>query len=57
MSQRILHRPATARLLKACCEATGCKPHERITDDHPLVRWSMYQLLSVFLDSPAHLTR
>ncbi|GAA4718765.1 DUF1800 domain-containing protein [Nocardioides conyzicola] len=57
MSQRILHRRSTPRLLKACCEATGCKPHERITDDHPLVQWGMHQLLSVFLDSPTHLTR
>ena len=57
MSQRILHRRATPRLLKACCEATGCKPHERITADHGLVRWGMHRLLSVLLDSPVHLTR
>jgi hypothetical protein len=30
---------------------------ERITADHPLVRWNMFRLLSTVLDSPAHLTR
>ncbi|MDF1602552.1 DUF1800 domain-containing protein [Nocardioides sp. YIM 152315] len=57
LSRRILHRRATPRLLKACCQATGCKPRERITADHDLVRWGMYRLLATLLDSPAHLTR
>lgn len=57
LSRRILHRRATPRLLQACCQATGCRPRERITADHPLVRWGMYRLLATLLDSPAHLTR
>ncbi len=57
LSQRLLHRRSTARLLRACCEATGLTPHEVITRDHPLVKWSMPRLLTVFLDSPAFLTR
>jgi hypothetical protein len=57
LSRRLLHRPASKRLVQACCQATGCKPHERITADHDLVKWSMYRLLQTLLDSPAHLTR
>lgn len=57
MSRTVLHRRATPRMLEACCQATGVKPHERITADHPLVRWNMHRLLTTLLDSPAHLTR
>jgi hypothetical protein len=57
ISRQVLHRRATPRLVKACAEATGVKPHERITADHAIVRWQMPQLLSTLLDSPAHLTR
>ena len=57
MSQVVLHRPATPRLLRACSEATGVKARERITAEHPLVRWNMHRLLATLLDSPAHLTR
>ncbi len=57
MSRRVLHRPATPRLVEACCQATGCRQRERITADHELVRWQMPRLLSTLLDSPAHLTR
>ena len=57
VSRRILHRPATAQLLRACCQATGAGPRERITSDHPVVRWDMFRVLSTCLDSPAFLTR
>jgi hypothetical protein len=57
MSRRILHRPASPRLVEACSQATGCGKRERITADHELVRWKMPRLLSTLLDSPAHLTR
>jgi uncharacterized protein (DUF1800 family) len=57
LSQQILHRHSSARLLKACCQATGCKPKERITAKHGLVRWDMHRLLSAILDSPAFMTR
>jgi uncharacterized protein DUF1800 len=57
VSQVVLHRRSTHRLLTACCQATGVKPHERITADHQLVRWNMHRLLATMLDSPAHLTR
>lgn len=57
LSRRILHRRSTPQLLQACCEAVDVRPHERITKDHDLVRWTMFRLLSTFLDSPAFLTR
>ncbi|MFC4785159.1 DUF1800 domain-containing protein [Nocardioides sp. MAHUQ-72] len=57
LSQRLLHRRSTARLLRACCQATGLGPDEVITRDHALVKWSMPRLLTTFLDSPAFLTR
>lgn len=57
LSRQLLHRPATAQLLQACCEAVDVQPRERITRDHGVVKWNMYRLLSTFLDSPAFLTR
>lgn len=57
LSQVILHRHSTSQLLEACCLAVNLGPHERITRDHPLVRWDMPRLLTTFLDSPAFLTR
>ncbi|WP_051551743.1 DUF1800 domain-containing protein [Nocardioides sp. URHA0020] len=57
LSRRILHRPATPLLLTACAQATGCRAGEVITAEHGLVRWGMYRLITVLLDSPAHLTR
>ena len=53
----LLHRRATDRLLKACCEATGCKPKELDRRGARLVQWGMPRLLTTFLDSPDFLTR
>lgn len=52
LSRSLLHRPSTARLLQACCEATGLRPSDRITHDHGLVKWEMPRLLTCVLDSP-----
>lgn len=57
VSRRILHRPATALLLQACCEATGVPPREQITSEHAVMRWDLFRVLSTVLDSPAFLTR
>ncbi len=57
MARTILHRPASRRLLKACCQATGGRPQERITREHGLVTWNMPRLLSTLLDSPDFMTR
>jgi hypothetical protein len=52
LSRRLLHRPATARLLQACSQAVDVAPDERITRDHGLVKWGFPRLLTTFLDSP-----
>jgi hypothetical protein len=57
LSRRILGRPATALLESAAEQATGCTAGEVITADHDLVRWDMPRLITVFLDSPTHVTR
>lgn len=57
MSRLIHHRPSTATLLQACCEAVELDPGETITASHPLVTMFMPRLLVVFLDHPNHLTR
>ncbi|MCX6399910.1 MAG: DUF1800 domain-containing protein [Propionibacteriales bacterium] len=55
---RCLHgRGSTALLLQVACEATGCKPATVITSTHAIVRWEWARLLTVFLDSPTHMTR
>jgi hypothetical protein len=57
LSRRILGRPATALLESAAEQTTGCTAGEVITADHDLVRWDMPRLITVFLDSPTHVTR
>ena len=57
LSERILFRPASKQLLKACCQATGLRPGTKITKSHDLVEWGMPRLLVTLLDSPAHMTR
>lgn len=48
---------STALLLQVACEATGCRPSEVISSTHRIVRWEWARLLTVFLDSPTHMTR
>ena len=57
LSRTILGRPSTSLLLQVACEATGCATGEVITSAHRVVRWEMARLLTVFLDSPSHMTR
>ncbi|CUR58555.1 conserved exported hypothetical protein [metagenome] len=57
LSRTLHHRPSTATLLQACCEAVELAPGETITASHPLVTTQMARLLVVFLDHPHHLTR
>ncbi|MBO9521866.1 MAG: DUF1800 domain-containing protein [Nocardioidaceae bacterium] len=57
LSRSILGRPSTSRLLLAACQATGLRPTTVITAKHPLLRYSMPALLTVFLDNPTHMTR
>ncbi len=57
LSQTLLHRPASATLVKACCQATGLSARTKITRDHGLIKWGMPRLLTTFLDSPAFYMR
>ncbi|WP_121251672.1 DUF1800 domain-containing protein [Nocardioides ferulae] len=57
LSRQLLGRPSTDTLLRACCQAVGVSPDTRITADHAVMRWQFPNLLTTFLDSPAHLTR
>ncbi len=57
LSRTLLHQPSTGTLLRACCEATGVRPKERIDKEHEIVTWQMPRLLTVFLDSPDFFTR
>ena len=57
LSRTIHHRPSTATLLQACCEAVELEPGEILTSSHPVVTTRMPRLLVVFLDHPNHITR
>jgi uncharacterized protein (DUF1800 family) len=55
---RTLHgQPASPLLQRVAREATGCSAGEVISPKHRIVRWEMARLLTVFLDSPTHMTR
>ncbi|MFC5728179.1 MULTISPECIES: DUF1800 domain-containing protein [Nocardioides] len=57
LSRTILGRGSTPLLLRVACEAAGCGPAAVITTGHRIVRWEMARLVTVFLDSPTHMTR
>lgn len=57
LSRTVLGRPATATLVTAACQATGCAAGEKITATHELIRWKLVYLLQTLLDSPTHMTR
>jgi hypothetical protein len=57
VSRRVLGRPATPRLVRACCQAARMRPSDR-------VRWSRSEaaarvplILGTVLDTPVHLVR
>ncbi len=57
LSRVLLHRRSNDALLAACCAAVGCRPGERITRDHPVMRWMNPRLLTCVLDSPDFFSR
>ncbi len=57
LSRQMLHEPASARLVQACCEAVDVGPRTTITADHAVVRWNFQRVLTTLLDSPTHLSR
>jgi hypothetical protein len=57
LSRTFLGRTAPARLVEACCLATGLAAATSITLNHALVKWGMPVLLTTVLDGPEHMTR
>lgn len=57
LCRRLTGRRSTAKILQACCQATGVGPRETITTTHAVVKWKMPRLLATILDHPAHMTR
>lgn len=57
LARRIHHRPSTARLLQACCEATGWSPERTVTASADLYTWRWPALAATLLDSPEFYVR
>jgi hypothetical protein len=57
ISRTMLARPATAKHQRAVTAFTSIQPFERIRTPADLPDFKLVQLLSVLLDSPAHMTR
>lgn len=57
LSRKVLGRPSTPQLLRACCEGIDVRPGEVITAKHAVMSWKFPRLLGVLLDSPAHMSR
>jgi hypothetical protein len=57
LSRTLLCRPASSRVVDACCLATGLAAGTSINTKHALVRWGMPVLLTTLLDSPEHMSR
>jgi uncharacterized protein (DUF1800 family) len=57
LSKQILGKPAPARLLTACTQATGVAADVTITASHAIMRWQFPQLLTTLLDTPDHMHR
>ena len=53
----LLGHGSTPLLLDAACEGTGTGVAEVVTVDHAVIRYKLYRLLAVVLDSPEHMTR
>ncbi|MCW2764071.1 MAG: hypothetical protein JWO11_30 [Nocardioides sp.] len=57
LSRLLLHRPASTRLLKACCQAVDMEAGTTIDRHHGLLSWGIPLLLGAILDSPDHFHR
>ena len=57
LSTQLLGKPAPARLVQACSEATGVASTATITASHAVMRWQFPLVLTTLLDSPDHLQR
>ncbi len=56
-ARTVLHRRAWPRLIDACCRAVDAKPRDVVDENHPVMQWLFPRFLSVFLDTPDHLSR
>jgi len=52
LSRRLLHRPSTEVLLRACCEAAELTPTSTVTRSSDLFTWRWPRLAAAILDSP-----
>lgn len=57
LSRRLLHRPSTSALLRACCEAAGVDPDSRVGPGSPLFRSGWSRVVATVLDNPAFYQR
>ena len=57
LCRTILARRSTPPLLDIASKAVDALPADKITTDHPLVKWRMPQLLVSLLDTPHHMSR
>ncbi|MQW76715.1 DUF1800 family protein [Nocardioides sp. dk4132] len=57
LARTLTGRPASSKVQRVARQATGCRATERVSRTHPLVKWNMHRLLTVFLDSPTHMSR
>ncbi|GAA4705940.1 DUF1800 domain-containing protein [Nocardioides conyzicola] len=57
LSRRLLHRPSTGALLKACCQAAELRPESRVARSSPLFREAWPRVLATILDSPTFYQR
>ena len=57
LSRSLLGRPADAAMLRGAMASVDLPANEKITRDHPLVRWLFPRLLTTFLDSPEFFQR
>ena len=57
MSEQVLGKPASARMIQACSEATSTSAGDTVTAEHRVMRWMFPVLMSTLLDSPDHMLR
>ena len=52
LSRTLTGEKSTARLLEACCTATGATPSTSVSAAHELLGWKLGRLLTLVLDQP-----
>jgi hypothetical protein len=57
LSEQVLGRALSPRMLQAACEALALAPGATITASHAVMHWKFSLLLTTLLDSPDHMHR